>query len=107
MQFQALAFSSTKLITCNWGNKAETYSLFVFRQEASRKVGLLAEAAESKAHPRQHHPRSHLELCGCRDGGCESSPITLQGAVPRHVNLELLKPASKVAMQPRRERGWP
>ena len=23
-QFQALAFKSTELITCNWGNKAET-----------------------------------------------------------------------------------
>lgn len=83
MQFPALAFNSTELITCNWGNKAEMDPSPVCVQAGdSRKVCLLA-GQKSTACPHQQGPRPHQELSGCRSRGPRKLPSHLAGCLLR------------------------
>lgn len=99
MQFPALAFNSTELITCNWGNKAEMDPSPVYVQAGdSRKVCLLA-GQKSTACGSPARPQAPAGVEWLQEPGAEETAQPPRRVPPQTVNLELLRTTSKMAMQ--------
>lgn len=88
-QFQTLAFKSTELITCNWGNEAEMYPLVLFTWDLSREgcVPATAEQAGAKHGPSSSAPGPPRRGVPCRGGGehAGSPPPCRYGAQAREL----------------------
>ena len=98
MQFPALAFNSTELITCNWGNKAEMDPSRLCAGWRQQK-GLSASRAEEYSMSSPARPQAPPGVEWLQELGAEETAQPPRRVPPQTVNLELLRTTSKMAMQ--------